>query len=85
MSYKLVSIEYTTTEEAAAVAAQLNAACRGGSVRVRTEGRTLEVLSANASVADVFGMFVKFGMRIVGFSRHWSDTGHATDRGLPTS
>lgn len=67
MSYKFVSIEYATKEEAAAVAAQLNATGSGGSVRARTEGRKLEVVSATASVADIYSLLVKVGSKIVEF------------------
>jgi hypothetical protein len=85
MSYKFVSIEYATTEEAAAVAAQLNATGRGGSVRVRTEGRILQVLSADASIADVYSILVKVGTRIVDLFRRSPDARQTTANGLRAS
>jgi hypothetical protein len=74
MSHKLVSIEYATIEEAAEVAAQLNAIGRRGAVRVRSEGRTLEVYSANASIKDLFGLCVKVRAGIVDFFKRSPDT-----------
>lgn len=74
MSHKLVSIEYATTEEAAAVAAQLNAYGRRGAVRVHSEGGTLEVYSANASIKDLFSLCVKVSTGIADLFRRSSDT-----------
>ena len=67
MSHKLVSIEYATTEEAAAVAAQLNAYGRRGAVWVRSEGGILDVYSANASIKDLFSLCAKASTGIVDF------------------
>lgn len=85
MSRKLVSIEYATTEEAAAVAAQLSAYGHRGAVRVRSEGGRLEVYSANASIKDLFRLCVKVSNGIVDFFRRSSDTCGDTLNKLRTS
>lgn len=85
MSHKLVSIEYETTEEASAVAAQLNAYGHRGAVRVRSEARTLEVYSANASIKDLFSLCVKVSTGIVDFFRHLLETCGDTVNKLRTS
>lgn len=84
MSYKFVSIEYATTEEATAVAAQLNATGRGSSVRARTEGQILQVVSADASVAHVYSVLVKVGTKISSFFRRSPDPRQTTVKGLRT-
>ena len=81
MSYKFVSIEYATTEEAAAVAARLNATGRGDSVRVRTEGRIVEVVPANALLGDLFSLFSQVSAGIAGFFRHSPDTRNTAPTG----
>ncbi len=70
MSYKFVSIEYDSTEQALTVAAKLNAVQSGGAVRVLTKGRTLEVVPANVFLADIFTLFSKIRAGIVEFLRY---------------
>ena len=81
MSYKFVSIEYATTEEAAEVAARLNATGRGDSVRVRTEGRIVEVVPANALLGDLFNLFSHVSAGIAGFFGHSPDTRNTAPTG----
>jgi hypothetical protein len=74
MSHKLVSIEYGTIEEAAEVAAQLNAYGSKGAVRVHSEDRTLEIYSANASIKDLFGLCAKVRAGVVDFFKRSPET-----------
>lgn len=85
MSHKLVSIEYATTEEAAAVAAKLNAYGLIGAVRVHSERGTLEIYSANASIKDLFSLCVKVSTGVVNFFKRSSDADVDTLNKLRTS
>lgn len=54
---KFISIDYDTPEQAAAMAAQINANDARESVRAYSNGRTLEVAPCNDSVADLINLF----------------------------
>lgn len=85
MSHKLVSIEYATTEEASAVAAQLKAYGHRRAIRVHSEGAVLEIYSDKASIKDLFSLCVKVSTGIVDFFRHSSDKCGDTLNKLRTS
>lgn len=54
---KLVTISYKSADEAAAMAAKINAADQDGEVRVVSNGNALEIATANPLATDLLALF----------------------------
>lgn len=54
---KIVTISYKSADEAAAMAAKINAANQNGEVSVVSNGNALEVATANPLAADLVALF----------------------------
>lgn len=79
MAYdKFVTINYETPEQAAAMAAKLNANDAGESVRAFANGRTLEVVPRNESITDLFMLFSKIGKAVASLFKRTPTVGKAT-------
>jgi len=65
MAYgKIVTINYETSEQAASMAAKINAAEQSGEVRAFSNGQTLEIVPSNPVFADLFTFFSKINAAV---------------------
>lgn len=65
MAYgKIVSINYDTPEQAATVAARINATEQRGTVRAYSNGRTLEITPSNPLLSDLLAVFSRIARKI---------------------
>ncbi|MEX0603530.1 MAG: hypothetical protein WD623_07695 [Marinobacter sp.] len=61
---KIVTINYQSADEAAAMAAKINASDQDGEVRVVNHGNSLVIAPANPMVADLLAFFSWAGRNI---------------------
>lgn len=71
MAYgKIAAINYETPEQAATMAAQINATEQENSIRAYNNGRTLEIIPSNPLVADLLA-FSQISQKVLsGLRRH---------------
>ncbi|EDM47954.1 hypothetical protein [Marinobacter algicola] len=78
---KIVTISYKSADEAAAMAAKINAADRDGEVRVVSNGNALEVATANPLAADLLALFSWVSRSIAQLFRSSDDTSNGSSKG----
>jgi len=71
---KIVTIEYQSADEAAAMAAKINASDHNGEMRVTSNGYSLEIAPANPLVSDLLNFFSWAGRNITNLFRKSRET-----------
>jgi hypothetical protein len=78
---KIVTISYNSADEAAAMAAKINAADQHSEVRVVSNGNALEVATANPLAADLLALFSWVSRSIAQLFRSSEDTSSSSSNG----
>lgn len=82
MAYgKIAAINYETPEQAATMAAQINATEQENSIRAYNNGRTLEIIPSNPLVADLLAFFANIAKSIVGIAKTSADSARDNSKG----